>query len=60
MNNLELNAKNMAVQYGLYSKEYADAVKELQTEWLTKKLTKREKIINYLNKKLWQRIQSNC
>ena len=59
MTNLEQKSRDAAVQYGLYSTEYADAIKAMQNEWLTRKLTKREKFINYLNKQLWLRIQNN-
>ena len=60
MTHLEQKARDAAVRYGLYSPEYADAVREMNQEWLTRKLTLREKIINYLNKRLWLRIQNNC
>lgn len=55
----ELNAKNIAIEKGLYSKEYADAIKEMNRIWLENKMTRREKLINKLYKILWQKTQNN-
>ena len=51
---LVLNAKNKGIEFGLYSKEYASAVKEMNNFWLYKKQNWVEKLINKLNKIVWQ------
>ena len=51
---LVLNAKNKGIEFGLYSKEYASAVKEMQKFWLYKKQNWIEKLINKINKIVWQ------
>ena len=51
---LVLNAKNKGVEFGLYSKEYASAVKEMNNFWLYKKQNWIEKLINKINKIVWQ------
>ena len=51
---LVLNAKNKGIEFGLYSKEYASAVKEMNNFWLYKKQNWIEKLINKLNKIVWQ------
>lgn len=52
--NLVLNAKNKGIEFGLYSKEYASAVKEMNNFWLYKKQNWIEKLINKINKIVWQ------
>ena len=49
-----LNAKNKGIEFGLYSKEYASAVKEMNNFWLYKKQNWIEKLINKINKIVWQ------
>ena len=51
---LVLNAKNKGIEFGLYSKEYASAIKEMNAFWLYKKQNWIEKLINKLNKIVWQ------
>ncbi len=51
---LVLNAKNKGIEFGLYSKEYASAVKEMNAFWLYKKQNWIEKLINKINKIVWQ------
>ena len=51
---LALNAKNKGIEFGLYSKEYASAVKEMNNFWLYKKQNWIEKLINKINKIVWQ------
>ena len=51
---LVLNAKNKGIEFGLYSKEYASAVKEMNSFWLYKKQNWIEKLINKINKIVWQ------
>ena len=51
---LVLNAKNKGIEFGLYSKEYAQAVKEMNAFWMYKKQNVIEKLINKLNKIVWQ------
>ena len=51
---LVLNAKNKGIEFGLYSKEYASAVKEMNKFWLYKKQNWIEKLINKINKIVWQ------
>ena len=51
---LVLNAKNKGIEFGLYSKEYAIAVKEMNNFWLYKKQNWIEKLINKINKIVWQ------
>ena len=60
---LEEHAKDCGVAYGLYSKEYADAIHKMNDYWLEnqpEKLTFREKIIIERNKILdkWKRKNS--
>ena len=59
MIDLEEKAKDMAVLYGLQSKQYADAIREMNEYWLHSKRSWLYKLVNYLNKKQWQRIRSN-
>lgn len=51
---LVLNAKNKGIEFGLYSKEYAKAVKEMNNFWMYKKQNWIEKLINKINKIVWQ------
>ena len=51
---LVLNVKNKGIEFGLYSKEYASAVKEMNNFWLYKKQNWIEKLINKINKIVWQ------
>ena len=51
---LVLNVKNKGIEFGLYSKEYASAVKEMNNFWLYKKQNWIEKLINKINKIIWQ------
>ena len=51
---LVLNAKNKGIEFGLYSKEYASAVKEMNNFWRYKKQNWIEKLINKINKIVWQ------
>ncbi len=51
---LVLNAKNKGIEFGLYSKEYASAVKEMNNFWMYKKQNWIEKLINKINKIVWQ------
>ena len=47
-------AKDAGIEFGLYSTEYAEAVKKMNNIWLSKKMTLSEKVTNYLIKKIWQ------
>jgi hypothetical protein len=51
---LVMNAKNKGIEFGLYSKEYANAVKEMNNFWMYKKQNWIEKLINKINKIVWQ------
>lgn len=51
---LVMNAKNKGIEFGLYSKEYASAVKEMNNFWMYKKQNWIEKLINKINKIVWQ------
>ena len=51
---LVLNAKNKGIEFGLYSKEYAQAIKEMNALWMYKKQNWIEKLINKINKIVWQ------
>ena len=51
---LVLNSKNKGIEFGLYSKEYASAVKEMNAFWMYKKQNWIEKLINKINKIVWQ------
>ena len=51
---LVLNAKNKGIEFGLYSKEYASAVKKMNAFWMYKKQNWIEKLINKINKIVWQ------
>ena len=51
---LVLNAKNKGIEFGLYSKEYASAVKEINNFFMYKKQNWIEKLINKINKIVWQ------
>ena len=51
---LVLNAQNKGIEFGLYSKEYASAVKEMNNFWRYKKQNWIEKLINKINKIVWQ------
>lgn len=55
----ELNAKNIGIEKGIYSKEYADAVKQMNDIWFTTRKTKVERIVNKLCKLLWLKTQNN-
>ena len=59
MVDLEEKAKDMAVIYGLNSKQYADAIKAMNERWLHLKKSWLYKLVNYLMKKQWQRKHSN-
>ena len=56
---LEEKAKDMAVLYGLNSKQYADAIREMNEYWLHSKKSWLYKFVNYLMKRQWQKIHSN-
>ena len=51
---LVLNAKNKGIEFGLYSKEYASAIKEMNNFKKEKKQNWIEKLINKINKIVWQ------
>lgn len=53
-NKLVLNAKNKGIEFGLYSKDYAQAIKEMNAFWMNKKQNWIEKLINKINKIVWQ------
>ena len=53
-NKLVLNAKNKGIEFGIYSKEYAQAIKEMNAFWMNKKQNWIEKLINKINKIVWQ------
>lgn len=55
----ELNAKNIGIEKGIYSKEYADAVKQMNNIWLTTRKTKIERVVNKLCKLLWLKTRNN-
>ena len=59
MVDLEERAKDMAVLYGLNSKQYADAIKEMNEHWLHSKKSWLYKLVNYLLKKQWQKKHLN-
>ena len=55
MVNLEQRAKDMAAKYGIRSKEYAEAIKEMNAYWLS---MPKSKLYNFFNKqmqKLWNK-----
>ena len=54
-----INAKNKAVEFGIYSPEYATAVKEMNHIWLTTPKTKTANFINSILKRQWRRKQKN-
>ena len=54
-----INAKNKAVEFGLYSTEYSEAVKEMNRIWLTTPKTKTARFINSILKRQWHRKQKN-
>ena len=56
---LEERAKDMAVVYGLNSKKYADAIREMNEYWLHSNKGWLYKFVNYLNRKQWQKTHSN-
>ena len=53
-NMLVLNAKNKGIEFGLYSKDYAQAIKEMNAFWMNKKQNWIEKLINKINKIVWR------
>ena len=59
MVDLEERAKDMAVLYGLNSKQYADAIRAMNAHWLHSKKSRLHKLVNYLMKRQWQKIHSN-
>ena len=59
MVNLEEKAKDMAVLYGLNSRQYADAIREMNEHWIHSKKSRLYKLVNYLMKRQWQKIHSN-
>ena len=59
MIDLEERAKDMAVLYGLNSKQYADAIRAMNEHWLHSKKSWLYKFVNYLNRKQWQKIHSS-
>lgn len=56
---LEEKAKDMAVLYGLNSRQYADAIREMNEYWLHSKKSWLYRLVNYLMKKQWQRKRLN-
>ena len=54
-----INARNAAVEFGMYSTEYAEAVKEMNHIWLTTPKTKTATFINSILKRQWHRKQKN-
>ena len=56
---LEEKAKDMAVLYGLQSKQYADAIRAMNEYWLHSHKSWLYKLVNYLMKKQWQKKHSN-
>lgn len=59
MVNLEDKAKDMAVLYGLNSRQYAEAIREMNEHWIHSKKSRLYKLVNYLMKRQWQKIHSN-
>ena len=59
MVDLEERAKDMAVLYGLNSKQYADAIRAMNERWLHSKRSWLLKLVNYLMKRQWQKKHSN-
>ncbi len=59
MVDLEEKAKDMAVLYGLNSRQYADAIREMNEYWLHSKKSWLYRLINYINKRQWQKKHSN-
>ena len=59
MIDLEEKAKDMAVLYGLNSRLYADAIREMNEHWIHSKKSRLYKLVNYLMKRQWQKIHSN-
>ena len=59
MIDLEEKAKDMAVLYGLNSRQYADAIREMNEYWIHSKKSRLYKLVNYLMKRQWQKIHSN-
>ena len=55
MVNLEDKAKDMAVLYGLNSRQYAEAIREMNEYWLHSKKSWLYKFVNYLMKRQWQK-----
>ena len=55
MQEKEQRAKDMAVKYGLQSKEYADAVKDMNAYWLSMPKSKVYNFINNQLQKLWKK-----
>lgn len=52
-------AKNIGIEKGIYSKEYADAVKQMNDLWLKKRKTRLERLTNAILKKIWQKQQNS-
>ena len=59
MVNLEDKAKDMAVLYGLNSRQYAEAIREMNEHWIHSKKSRLYKLVNYLMKRQWQKIHPN-
>ena len=59
MVNLQDKAKDMAVLYGLNSRQYAEAIREMNEHWIHSKKSRLYKLVNYLMKRQWQKIHSN-
>ena len=59
MIDLEEKAKDMAVLYGLNSRQYAEAIREMNEHWIHSKKSRLYKLVNYLMKRQWQKIHSN-
>ena len=53
------NAKNIGIEKGIHSKEYADAVKMMNDIWLKKRKTRLERLSNLLLKRIWQKQQNS-
>lgn len=48
-----IKAKDAGVEFGLYSKEYAGAIKEMNALWLSIPKTKTDKFLNNIAKKIY-------
>ena len=47
MVDLEEKAKDMAVLYGLNSRQYAEAIREMNEHWIHSKKSRLYKLVNY-------------